>query len=143
MLVADVLAVKGHKVETATPETSVADAVARMREKGIGSLVITDLKGKVLSVVAERQFVYALAEYGPGVVELPVDILMTSPVPTCKPGDDIAQIMTRMTNYRARHLPVIDGNKLVGLISIGDVVKARLDETELEVRVLRDYARSH
>jgi CBS domain-containing protein len=94
-------------------------------------------------MISERDVVNCMAERGPACIETPVEAAMTRRVITCAPDDSIAAIARTMTTNRIRHLPVVDGGRLAGIVSVGDVVKARLDEMELEAGVLRDLAMSH
>ena len=143
MYVSEVLKRKGSRVEKARPDMPVGDAIQALRSKGIGALVVCDLKAKVIGILSERDIVLALAEYGAAALTMPVRELMTEAVVSCSPEDDIKHAMELMTVRRFRHLPVMVEGDLVGIVSIGDGVKARLDEQALEVNVLRDYARSH
>lgn len=142
MNVGSILERKGTRLETATPQTTVGDAARRLVTKGIGSLAILDEKGTtLLGVLSERDLVRALPEYGQSSWSLPVKAVLVDRPATCKPEDSLRDVMRVMTRRRARHLPVIAGEALVGMISIGDVVKGQLEDLELEVGVLRDYAR--
>jgi CBS domain-containing protein len=139
MHVAAILSAKGATVEVVSPETPVSVAVHRMASRGIGSLVVVGAKDELLGVLSERDVVRAIDRHGDGFSELRVRDVVTSGVhPTCSVADDLAEVMRRMTLTRQRHLPVLDGAKLVGIISIGDVVKYRLDELEMQTHVLRD-----
>lgn len=142
MSVTEILKAKGRRVETTHPEITVAEAARLMTDKHIGALLVCDIKGKVVGIFSERDIVHGIAEHGPAALELPVGELMTHNVISCTPEDDVRHVMAVMTNWRVRHLPVMVGEDVRGILSIGDVVKHRLDETQLEVNVLRDYARS-
>jgi len=142
MDVSSILRRKGTEVEKALPGTKVGDAARRLTAKGVGSLAIVDEGGNLLGVLAERDLVRALGEYGPSSWHLPVERVLESRPATCKPDDSLRAVMSVMTKRRARHLPVIAGEALVGLVSIGDVVKAQLEDLEREVGVLRDYVRA-
>jgi len=102
-------------------------------------VLVTDAADKMIGIISERDIVRGLASHGGAVAELSVTDLMTRDVRSCTSGDTIADIMGIMTTHRIRHLPVLDDGKLVGIVSIGDVVKYRLDEAKLEVESLRDY----
>ena len=143
MLVSDILNRKGSRVEVTHPQTTLAEASRILKDKHIGSLVICDLADKMIGILSERDIVYAVAEQGEEALKMTVDQAMTRKVVSCKPEDNIKQVMTEMTRWHIRHLPVIVGGEPKGVLSIGDVVASRLDEAQLEVDVLRDYARGH
>ncbi len=138
MNVDGILRSKGARVVTIRPDASVADLVAGLRDAGIGAMVVSADGRAVEGIVSERDVVRALAQHGGRVVERPVSDLMTRNVVTCSPGDTVKQLMTEMTRRRIRHLPVVDEGSLVGIVSIGDVVKNRLEEMETETNVLRE-----
>ena len=139
MTVAAILRAKGTHVETARPETTLYTAAWNLKIKGIGALVVVGEDGdQILGIISERDIVRALIEHGEHLLALPVSKAMTSPVLTCALRDRVTAVMARMTRHRVRHLPVVEGGKLAGLISIGDVVKYRLDALELEANVLRE-----
>jgi len=142
MRVSNILERKGRTVETVSPEDPVAKAVATMRSRGIGSVCAVGDGGELAGILSERDVVVALGDEGDPVAERRVAELMTRDVVTCRPDDDIAALMQVMTSRRIRHLPVLDGGELTGIVSIGDVVKARLDELELEAESLRAYITS-
>lgn len=137
MKVASILKAKGAHVETVPPETTVYTAVWNLKLHGIGALVVSADGIIVQGIISERDIVAGLAEHGQQLMSLPVSRVMTAPV-TCAAEDSVTAVMARMTRYRVRHLPVIEGGRLGGIISIGDVVKHRLDELELEANVLRE-----
>lgn len=138
MKVASILKVKTSPVVTTPPDTSVATSARRLRDERIGALVVSEDGAAVLGIITERDIVHGLADRGPALLDLPVSFLMTRAPVTCTPEDDIQTVMSRMTRFRVRHLPVVVAGKLHGIVSIGDVVKHRLDELELEAGVLRD-----
>jgi CBS domain-containing protein len=138
MNVDGILRSKGARVVTIRPDASVADLVAGLRDAGIGAMVVSADGRAVDGIVSERDVVRALAQHGGRVVDRPVSDLMTRNVVTCSPGDTVKQLMTEMTRRRIRHLPVVDNGSLVGIVSIGDVVKNRLEEMETETNVLRE-----
>jgi CBS domain-containing protein len=138
MTVRTILRAKGAHVETVRPETTVYTAVWDLKLKGIGALVVSEDGVTVLGLISERDIVRGLTEHGHTLLALPVARMMTTPVVTCAPDDSITAVMARMTRHRVRHLPVIDGGRLGGLVSIGDVVKHRLDALELEANILRE-----
>lgn len=141
MNVSSILKRKGTHVETAKPHTTVGAAAQRLTKQGIGSLVILDESGSLLGVLTERDLVRALAEHDESAWNVPIEEVLTECPATCKAEDSLRDVMSLMTRQRARHLPVIAGEALVGIVSIGDVVKGQLEDLELEVGVLRDYVR--
>jgi CBS domain-containing protein len=139
MTVAAILKSKGGHVETTRPDTTLYTVVWQLRSRNIGALVVVGEDGtSILGMISERDLVRALIEHGASLLALPVSRVMTAPVVTCAPGDRVTEVMARMTRHRVRHLPVVDGGRLAGIVSIGDVVKHRLDELELEANVLRE-----
>jgi CBS domain-containing protein len=139
MFVTALLETKGHDVATIDEATSVADAVEVMRARGIGALVVTGATPPLVGMFSERDVVRHLATRGADILAEPVSALMSPLVATCEPGTLVTTLMGLMTERRIRHVPVLDGGALVGLVSIGDVVKARFDELELERRDLLEY----
>jgi CBS domain-containing protein len=141
MFISDVLRTKGHHVEKIHPTDSVELAVRKLAEHRIGALVVEDRWMKPIGIFSERDFINAMARDGAAVLGLEVEQLMSRPIRTCRSSDRIDAVLATMTIARIRHLPVIDGNELKGIVSIGDLVKHRLDEKELEASVLRDISR--
>ncbi len=139
MLVTRILADKGHEVTTASPGESLASIAATLAERGIGAMPVLTAAGAVVGIVSERDIVKAIAESGRDVLDRPVEIVMSRRVITCARTDHIDDLMARMTEGRMRHLPVMDGGQLAGIVSIGDVVKARMGEIEAEAQALKDY----
>ncbi len=139
MTVKTILSQKGSHVATIAPTATVADAAKELSERKIGALVIKGAGGRLTGIVSERDIVRTLALYGAEALKLPLTEVMTRKVVTCVPGDTMAGLMAQMTSGKFRHLPVMDGEKLIGIISIGDVVKFRLAELEYEQSALRDY----
>lgn len=138
MKVENILDAKGRQVETIDPDTTVLLAVHRLTSMRIGALVVSGDGERVEGILSERDIVRGLLHHGDRLVEMRVREVMSKSVEECTPGDTIKQAMALMTRTRNRHLPVVDGGKLCGLLSIGDVVKNRLEEMELETNVLRD-----
>ena len=138
MLVSDILKSKGSAVVTAPPSMPVADAARLLAEKRIGSILILE-RNKVAGILSERDIVRALANEGAGCLDGPVSRLMTAKVVTCTPAQTIADVMQMMTTGRFRHVPVVDNGKVAGMISIGYVVKWRLEESQEEVRQMAAY----
>ena len=139
MHVADILKTKGSNVVTSGADETVAATARLLNLKRIGAVVVCDAPGTVIGVISERDIIRGIAINGQRALDMRVGELMTSEVIVCKPTDTIAEVMQVMTDGRFRHLPVIEDGKLQGIISIGDVVKNRLEETDLEARSLRDY----
>jgi CBS domain-containing protein len=140
MRIADILAGKGSTVHAVRPWTTVAEVVDRLGEEGVGALLVQDADGAIRGIVSERDIVQALRAHGAALLALEVNAVMTRNVRTCGPAETVARAMAQMTVGRYRHLPVLDRGKLVGLVSIGDLVKHRVHEMELETGVLRDVA---
>jgi CBS domain-containing protein len=138
MLVSQILKKKGTVVATTRPKTAILTVAQMMAYRKIGAVVVTSDDGRVLGIISERDVARCLASHGVEALDSPVSDFMTHAVRTCSPQGNIRQIMADMTNHRLRHLPVVDGHRLCGMISIGDVVKSLLDDMELEVNVLRD-----
>lgn len=138
MDVRQLLRLKSSHVVTIAPDAST-EAVARiLTEQRVGALPV--LEGSaVIGLFSERDFVRAIARHGAAALHLPVGQFMVTPAATCTPDSSIQDLMRRMTTMRLRHLPVLDGGRLCGIVSIGDVVKHRLREAEVEAGVLRDY----
>lgn len=139
MKVQAMLAAKGRKVTTTRPDATVATVIRMLKLENIGALVVTEDGERVVGIISERDVVRALVEHGAELLEMRVADLMTRAVKTSTPEANIKDVMAEMTRSRVRHLPILDGGKLCGIISIGDVVKNRLEELETETNVLRDY----
>ncbi|MFC4271064.1 CBS domain-containing protein [Sneathiella chungangensis] len=139
MNVAGILKVKGNNVITADPSDSISAVSKILGEKRIGAVLIVDGSGKLCGVLSERDIVRGLCESGDGCLKLQARDLMTADLVTTKPSETIDNVMALMTEKRIRHLPVLDDGSLAGFISIGDVVKSRMDEVEREAAALRDY----
>lgn len=138
MKVENILRSKGWAVETIPRGATMAHAIHRLTSAGIGALVVSDDGETFLGMLSERDIVWALSRRGAEILELYVADCMTRGGPVCAPDDTLQDVMGEMTRRRQRHLPVLQDGKLSGLISLGDVVKYRLDELELEASVLRD-----
>ena len=139
MTVKAILSVKGTEVLTIEPTTSLAAAAKLLAERKIGALVVTGPDQRVVGIVSERDIVQELAAHGPAALDLALTEVMTRKVTTCSASDTISSVMERMTAGKFRHLPVIEQGRLAGIVSIGDVVKHRLQEMEREQSALRDY----
>jgi CBS domain-containing protein len=141
MLISDILSVKGHEVFRIRPTESVATAVAKLAEHRIGALVVEDQWMHIVGIFSERDFINAVGRDGSAALHATVAQFMSAPVVHCRPSDRIDSVMVTMTMRRIRHLPVMDGERLLGIVSIGDLVKHRLDEKELEASVLLEISR--
>ena len=139
MFVSDILAQKGGLVFTVSPGTTVAQAAQHLSTRRIGSVLVMDGTNTIAGIVSERDIVRAMARHGGDALDLEVRQVMTRDVVTCHPDDPIERVMGLMTDGRFRHLPVENRGELIGLISIGDVVKARLEETQHETEALKAY----
>lgn len=142
MTVKDILALKGSDVLTIEPTATLAAAVNLLAKRRIGALVVTGADRRIVGIISERDIVRMLGEQGAAVLEAPVSEIMTRKVVTCALTETISAIMERITTGKFRHVPVADQGRLVGIVSIGDVVKARLGELEQEQDQLRDYIRT-
>lgn len=138
MLVSDILKAKGSDVVSAASAISVADAARLLAEKRIGSVLILDGK-RIAGILSERDIVRTLAAEGPACLDGPVQRIMTAKVITCRPDQTISEVMEMMTRHRFRHVPVVEGGAVAGMVSIGDVVKWRLEEAQEEVRQMAAY----
>ena len=139
MTVAAILAGKGRNVVTTSAATPVAEAVAMLAEHKIGALVVSEGAQRISGIVSERDIVRALAKGGAAIMDGPVSAIMTRDVVTCADGDSINDVMSEMTRGRFRHLPVVSNGRLSGIVSIGDVVKARMGQVEREAEDMRAY----
>ena len=139
MRVSSILSTKGSAVLTTTPSTEIAVAVDELRRGGVGALVVSTDGRHIDGILSERDVVRRLAENGDAVLGEPVASAMPTEVVTCTPADDLERLARRMTETRCRHLPVVTDDCLVGIVSIGDVVKARLQQLEDETRQMQEY----
>jgi CBS domain-containing protein len=139
MTISIILASKGREVVTIAPSARLASAVGLLVEKRIGAVLILGADRRVVGILSERDVVRALAERGAGALEEPVSQTMTRKVSTCNENESVFNIMERMTEGRSRHVPVVDQGELVGIVSIGDVVKHRLNEMQRESTAMHDY----
>lgn len=139
MHVAKLLETKGAQVATIRRDASVGQALGELCRRSIGSLVVSPDGRRMHGIITERDILRALEAAGPMVLEQDVSTLMSISPKTCRPSDVVEQVMATMTDERVRHLPVVHEDELVGLVSIGDVVKARIDELEHDHRELVDY----
>lgn len=139
MVVGQILKSKGGAIFSARPDIKIAEVVQLLRDKNIGAILVSKDDIHIEGIISERDIVRGLAVDGQGLLERTAEELMTKKVVTCTPGDHIDDLMRLMTERRIRHLPVVDENRITGMISIGDVVKARLAELEQEAKALREY----
>ena len=142
MTVRSILDAKGHNVESIQPGAKLSDAVKLLGEKKIGAVLVLNMGGRIEGILSERDIVRELSERGAGVLDEPVNTVMTRKVVSCRASDTVAALMEMMTIGKFRHLPVVEDGKVVGLISIGDVVKRRVQEYETEQEALRDYIKT-
>jgi len=139
MIVKTILSEKGSAVVTIEPTANLADAARILAERRIGALVVTGAGERVIGIISERDIVRTLAQHGADALQMPLTEAMTRKVVTCTTEETVSVIMERMTTGKFRHVPVVEAERLVGIISIGDVVKLRVAEMELEQSALRDY----
>lgn len=139
MLVASIFTAKGREVYTVGPHISLLEVTKELREKRVGAVLVTSDTGEILGVLSERDIVRAIASDGSDVLERPVMTFMTREIVTCESADCVDHVMMLMTDRRVRHIPVVDQGALVGLVSIGDVVKSKIAESEMERHALRSY----
>ncbi len=137
--VATILARKGNNVVTVAPADPVADVVRVLATERIGAVLVIGGDGKLLGILSERDVVRCIADTGADALSVPAEDIMTRKLVVCAPEDDSVHVMACMTDHRVRHLPVLDGDRLVGVISIGDVVKERIGSLEAESETMREY----
>jgi CBS domain-containing protein len=141
MIVKSILIGKQGNVATIEPTADLAAAIKLLAERRIGAVVILGADHRIVGILSERDIVRAIAELGPTALHESVGQIMTRDVKTCSEGDTIESLMDRMTTGKFRHMPVVEQGQLVGIVSIGDVVKNRVEEIEGEAAALRDYIR--
>jgi CBS domain-containing protein len=142
MNVETILRTKGRAVATIRPDATVAECVGELKSRGIGALVVSSDGDHVDGIISERDIVHALVNHGGALLTLRTDALMTRRVLTCTPDDTVGDLMERMTERRIRHLPVVKDGILCGVVSIGDLVKNRLEEVVSEADSLRTFIAS-
>jgi CBS domain-containing protein len=142
MNVETILRNKGSWVATIRPDATIAEAVETLNREHIGAIVVSQDGESVDGILSERDIVIALADSGAELLSRGIDEIMTRKVVTCAPGDTVQELMAEMTNGRMRHLPVVSNGRLCGIVSIGDLVKNRLDEVEFEAKSLRSFIAS-
>ncbi|UCF51913.1 MAG: CBS domain-containing protein [Bradyrhizobium sp.] len=141
MTVRSILNTKGHQIMSVEPGAKLSAAVKLLGEKKIGAVLVMN-QSRLEGILSERDIVCVIGERGAAALEEPVSEVMTRKVVSCKESDTVAELMEMMTTGKFRHLPVIDNGKVVGLISIGDIVKRRVQEFESEQEALRDYIKT-
>ena len=139
MNVKTILATKGKGVVTIGPGQTVREAAVLMAKHDIGAVVVTDGTGPPIGILSERDIVQELARAGTTVMDAPVEACMTKSVVSCREADTTDQLMGEMTAHRFRHMPVVERGRLVGLVSIGEVVRMRIAEAEMEAAAMREY----
>ncbi|GII92420.1 CBS domain-containing protein [Sinosporangium siamense] len=140
MLIGTILQGKGRDVVTVRPDASVTELLATLAERNIGAVVVSEDGATIAGIVSERDVVRRLHQYGSEILDAPVSRIMTTNVRTCTPGENVEELRKTMTTHRFRHVPVVDKNgRLVGLVSIGDVVKTAIEELETEKASLVGY----
>ena len=139
MNIAQILKAKGRAVATARPDATLSDIIDKLAQKKIGAIVIVGDSGEVVGIVSERDLIRQLAERGAAALKEPVSKTMTSAVVSCQETSTLDEMMEMMTQGRFRHVPVIEDGSLVGIVSIGDIVKHHVAEVEMEVTAMREY----
>lgn len=139
MLVRQILSGKGGDIVSIGPSAKVIDIASLMGKKRVGAVVVLEAEDRIAGIVSERDITHGLAKHGTALLDMSADRIMTREVITCSPDDGVDRLMRKMTTGRFRHLPVVDEGKMVGVVSIGDVVKHRLEELESEASLLQDY----
>ncbi|MFB3059098.1 MAG: CBS domain-containing protein [Gammaproteobacteria bacterium] len=142
MILANILRGKNHDVVKIKANDTIAEAATRLTENKIGALLVQDDSGKIIGILSERDIVGGMGPHGADLHDVPVSELMTADLHICAPGDTVLHAMAMMTDRRFRHLPVFDGDELVGVISLGDLVKSRISEVQAESDALRQYIAS-
>ena len=139
MNVAALLKAKGRAVATDRPDATVHQVAEKLSKKRIGAIVIVGAGGKLVGIVSERDIIHAIARSGGEALSLPVEKIMTRDVVSCAESETIESLMATMTSGRFRHIPVVEDGALVGIVSIGDVVKTHIAEVEMEASALKSY----
>ncbi|WP_046865391.1 CBS domain-containing protein [Microvirga massiliensis] len=139
MTVERILSDKGRAVVTVEPDRTLAEAARLLTEKRIGAVVVSDKSRPVIGILSERDIVRGIASHGAQILEEPVSRCMTTKVVTCVGHTGVLEVLELMTNGKFRHVPVVEDHQLVGIVSIGDIVKYRLAQAEAETRAMRDY----
>jgi len=142
MLVSEILRKKSGSIITMPPRERVETAIRMFKEKKIGAILVCGPTGDLLGIVTERDVLHGMATHGAATLDWKVEEIM-SLAHTCKMDDNVRSVMRQMTFKHVRHVPVVDGSELKGMVSIGDIVKNQLDEAQLEINTMRDFARTH
>jgi CBS domain-containing protein len=142
MTVRAILSRKGNDVATIEPNAPLAAAMKILAERRIGALVVTGADQRIVGILSERDIVRTLAERGPRALDEPLADVMTRKVVTCSQSETVCEIMERMSSGKFRHVPVVEQGRLIGIVSIGDIVKSRLEEMEREQAAMHDYIRT-
>ena len=142
MNIARLLAARSGETISVTRQTTVTEAVALLAERRIGAVPVLDGDGAPIGIMSERDVIYNLRSGGSAILDWPVERVMTAPVVTVEPDSTILGALALMTRRRIRHLPVVEGKRMIGLVSIGDLVKERMDRIEAEAAAMRDYIQS-
>ena len=142
MILSDLLRQKSNDIFKIKSTASIADAAIALTDKKIGALLVEDDSGKIAGIISERDIVGGMGPHGADLHDVPVSELMTTKLIKCAPNDTVLEAMAMMTDRRIRHLPVFDGDDLVGLISVGDLVKCRISEVQAEAEAMRQYIAS-
>jgi len=137
-MIRDILKQKGQGVLTISPDASLEGAADKMAARGVAALFVLDAHGAIEGVISEREIIQMIAEFGARALAVSVGDAMQKSPPTVEASDSLRRAMQVMTHNRVRHLAVVDGEEVVGVVSIGDVVKSRLEDLEIEANVLRD-----
>ena len=141
MTIASVLRGKGSAVETIAGDATLSEVVDRLGEKRIGALPVVE-GGRITGIISERDLIYCLRQHGAEVLEWPVSRVMSSPAITAEPHTEVLSALATMTQRRIRHLPIVDGGDIRGIVSIGDLVKYRMERIEAEADAMRSYIQS-
>jgi CBS domain-containing protein len=141
MTIGAVLRGKGSQVETIRPDERLTDAVRRLGEKRIGALVVVE-DGRIVGIISERDVIYCLKDHGAPALDWAIDRAMSSPAITVGPDTDVLAALALITQRRIRHLPVVEGGEIRGIVSIGDLVKHRMERIEAEAEAMRAYIQS-
>ncbi len=139
MHVSEILKTKGSDVVSTRAEETIVATARLLRQRKIGAVLVTDAGGGVVGIISERDIVRAIAEHGDKALAMTVDDLMSKNVLSCTSNETLTHVMEVMTTQRIRHLPIIEDSQLKGIVTIGDVVKYRLEEAEMEVEAMRGY----
>jgi len=141
MSIQAILGDKGREVATVSADAKVSEAVRVLGERRIGALPVVE-GDRIVGIISERDVIYSLKDHGAGVLDWPISRIMTSPAITVDPSTEVLSALALITQRRVRHLPVVSDGRLVGIVSIGDLVKYRIERIEFEAQAMRDYIQS-